>query len=458
MNRSVPAGLQCPKCAGDLIAANGTLRCVDCGAEFPFDDGIVDFVEGSAHTKLDDIDYNEFYRISEPAARGLIGGMQVAAGALWPTSLGRALEIGAGTGGATMGLVARSPFDHLTVTDISLKMLRLCRENLAAANLWRPDDISLVTYGATQRCFKPGSFDTCVGTAVLHHILDVRAFLADLSSFLAPRGIAFFVEPCFAFHRALVATLSEIVAALIRDGVPYDDLDIIRVCNWIAETRCNLLHQGDLEFLATREDKHMFESQRVKELARSAGFGETIPIPLSPDPTGEATTRTYLGQAGVSAAMMERICDGLSVYGADHMASLDAVDRSPSYLLYLRKAEEPAEAVRYFLSVSASHGEIAIKGWSYAPYDLQYLVLEQGGRTTRLPIWLPRPDVQAIMNAARAAPPANAICSGIDARIGCERGRWPLKLKLSVIDCDGRRHVLGDVVLDGPGAKTDVVR
>jgi SAM-dependent methyltransferase len=458
MNCSVPAAVQCPQCAGDLVAANRTLQCVDCGARFPYDDGIVDFVQGDAHTKLDDIDYNEFYRISEPAARSLIGGLQAVAGTLWPASLGRALEVGAGTGGATMGLVALSPFDHLTVTDISLKMLGLCRENLTAAKLWRPDDISLVAYGATKRCFKPGSFDTCIGTAVLHHILDVEAFLSDLSVFMAPRGIAFFLEPCLAFHSALVATLGDIVAALIRDGVPYDDRDVIRVCNWIAETRCNLLRQGDLEFLATREDKHMFEVNRVNALARSAGFAETIAIPASPDPTGVGTVRTYLGQADISAGMLERICNNLPTYGPRHLEQLEVGDQSPSYLLCFRKAGEPAEAVRCFLTVSASCSEISIVGWSYAPYDVRWLVLEHGVRTSRLPIWLPRPDVQAIMNATGAVPPANAICSGVDARVECVNSRWPLTLKLYAVGGDGGRNALGDVVLDSPGAKVDLIR
>jgi hypothetical protein len=86
-----------------------------------------------ARTKLDDIDYDAFYRINEQMARHLVVSMMQCAGERWPQSLGTVIEIGAGTGGATMGLATLSAFQHLVVTDISLKMLGLACVNV----IWR---------------------------------------------------------------------------------------------------------------------------------------------------------------------------------------------------------------------------------------------------------------------------------------------------------------------------------
>ena len=122
--------LQCPACAGKLTAAPTALICSQCGDRFLVEHAIIDFVRGSARTALDDIDYDDFYRVNKDGSYAQISSLIDQAGAWWPTALGRTLEIGAGTGGATMGLIAKAEISHLVVTDISAKMLRLCQTNL----------------------------------------------------------------------------------------------------------------------------------------------------------------------------------------------------------------------------------------------------------------------------------------------------------------------------------------
>ena len=47
-----------------LVTANA-LICSRCGDRVPIEDGVIDFVRGSARTLLDDIDYDDFYRVTK---------------------------------------------------------------------------------------------------------------------------------------------------------------------------------------------------------------------------------------------------------------------------------------------------------------------------------------------------------------------------------------------------------
>jgi ubiquinone/menaquinone biosynthesis C-methylase UbiE len=456
---------------------------MDCGAAISESDGIIDFVQDSARSALDDIDYDEFYSVSESKARKMIAQWKTRAGSRWPPDLGRTIEIGAGTGGATMGLVARAPFQHLVVTDISLKMLRQCRANLKKANLLRPHDMTFITYGATQKCFRPASFDSAIGSAVVHHITDVAAFLGDIALILKPKGVAIFIEPSLPFHRAIATMLADIVAQLIAEGVPYDDLNIIYMCNWISEIRCNLLHQGDIEFLATREDKHMFSRPQIVRLAESAGFSQATVTAYGFDATGESTLRGYLGQCKVAATMIDRVCAALPIFFPKYMAMLSPEDQTPTYLICLAKddppldrqgplessamtpkqySEQPCPAVHCYLTVQIADEdaqcEVKVDGWCFSPADLAWLVMDLEGTTQRFPIWLPRPDVQAVMNPDRKISPLNVLCSGVVGQVRSDKSTDIFDIALAVTTVDGIAIQLGHVTLTRQHPKAIVIQ
>jgi ubiquinone/menaquinone biosynthesis C-methylase UbiE len=459
------------------------LTCEECGAVILESDGIIDFVQDAARSTLDDIDYDKFYSISELNARTAIAQWKTSAGSRWPADLGCCIEIGAGTGGATMGLVAGAPFQHLVISDISLKMLRQCRVNLKKANLLRPYDMTFITYGATQKCFRPASFDSAIGSAVIHHITDVAAFLGDLAQILKPTGVAIFVEPSLPFHRAIVAMLADIVAQLIAEGVPCADPNIVYMCNWISEIRCNLLHQGDLEFLATREDKHMFSRPQITHLAQSAGFAQVAVTAHGLDASGEETLRIYLAQCKVAATMIDRVCAALPMYFQKYMAVLDPEDQSPSYLIYFSKNnsfpgnEVPLEipaipskqndeqlgpAVHCYLTVQiadeVAQRAVTVDGWCFSSTDLVWLVMDLDGTTQRFPIWLPRPDVQPVMNADRKVPPVNVLCSGVVGRVLLDRSTDVFDIALAVTTADEVSIPLGGVTLTGRQPKATVIQ
>jgi hypothetical protein len=57
--------LQCTQYGGKFLATANALICSRCGDRVPIEDGVIDFVRGSARTLLDDIDYDDFYRVTK---------------------------------------------------------------------------------------------------------------------------------------------------------------------------------------------------------------------------------------------------------------------------------------------------------------------------------------------------------------------------------------------------------
>lgn len=90
----------------------------------------------------------------------------------------------------------------------------------------------LLTYGATESPFRAASFDSCFGSSVVHHILAVGAFLADMVRLLRTGGVTFFVESNARFHRALLATLAAILMDMGHDEP--DNPGLALMANWLA--------------------------------------------------------------------------------------------------------------------------------------------------------------------------------------------------------------------------------
>jgi SAM-dependent methyltransferase len=105
---------------------------------------------------------------------------------------GRALEIGAGTGYFSLNLLRAGIVREATCSDISPGMLATLRENALRLGL----EVETVRTGAEMLPFADASFDLVLGHAVLHHLSDLPAAMAELHRVLAPGGtLAFAGEP-----------------------------------------------------------------------------------------------------------------------------------------------------------------------------------------------------------------------------------------------------------------------
>src|SRR5262249_9363809 len=191
---------QCPYCRVPLPAI---AVCPHCGRQYATADGILDFVGGRFDTKLDVASYDRDHDIDDDAAKLTYSRMKRIAEDRWPASFGSVVEIGCGTGLFSRELIARREAASAVLTDVSRGMLRLCRQHLDRRGLTRALPLQFATYSANEACFRDAAFDACIGTSVVHHIADVRGFLADMLRLLKPGGVACFTEPGFRYTRVM---------------------------------------------------------------------------------------------------------------------------------------------------------------------------------------------------------------------------------------------------------------
>lgn len=124
--------------------------------------------------------------------RQVLGKVTKALGERPGRPFGDALEIGAGTGYFSLNLLQQGLIERATATDISPGMLETLRESAARLGV----EVTTVASGAERLPFEDGSFDFVFGHAVLHHIPDLGAALAEFARVLRPGGrVAFCGEP-----------------------------------------------------------------------------------------------------------------------------------------------------------------------------------------------------------------------------------------------------------------------
>jgi hypothetical protein len=281
------------------------------------------------------------------------------------------------------------------------------------------------------------------------------------------------MEPNGHFHHALTATLAEIIADWMRHGsIGHPDLSLM--LNWMAEVHCNVANSGDLQVLAEREDKHQFTSAGFEAMAAAAGFTAARALACGSDRTGAETILIYLRQVGVSAETLQRVRVAWGSGRNPRFAALAPHDSTPSYLFWLEKGAPARRVVpapaqipsaraaeappRLWLMLTLHPGrkdpELAVDGWCVAEAPIRAVELTLLGRHIRLPVWRPRPDVQAAVNANGAYPPLHALCSGIDGRIVLEGvPAQPVQVAIHLVAEGEMRLPRGTVTLhpDGKG-------
>lgn len=103
--------------------------------------------------------------------------------------LGDLLELGAGGGTCTLGLLAGVPELSAVITDTSPAFLQLLRRKLAAAGIAAPRTRYATLAGEDLHRLPAASFDAVVIASALHHVWDWRACLAQAARVLRPGGV-----------------------------------------------------------------------------------------------------------------------------------------------------------------------------------------------------------------------------------------------------------------------------
>lgn len=440
----------CPLCRGALRPFSADyLVCQSCNEPVSVQDGVLDFVRGRFDTILDAEHYDETHRITDARVDRNYQAMKRFAGERWPAGLGSVLEVGCGTGLLSRALIGHGDARDIVLTDVSVGMLTTCRDQLAQRGLLGSVPVSFATYSSAENCFRDAVFDTCAGTSVLHHIPDVRGFLAAVFRCLKPGGRVFFMEPNLRFHRALMQTLADVMAQLLARDDAFS-ADRQKLVNILAEGRRAMLHQGDIAYLSDLEDKHMFIAEDFEQMGMELGFASAAALPCGNHPTGIAIVASLCGQLGIGDTVRKEVLELLPAYSTRYFANLSRRDLSSVFLLWLDKgigpqlrhfeAPVPTEETPYLqetppdpaggLPARWSFGleawptedglALRITGWCLVNADVSWVRVTLGGVTRETAVWRPRTDVQQVINGAGLYAAWNALCCGIETEIGFE--------------------------------------
>ncbi len=437
----------CPRCRGSLRPFNADyLACQTCNEPVSVQNGVVDFVRGRFDTMLDAGEYDETHGVDDDRAAQRYQAIQRFAGDRWPLSFGSVLEVGCGTGLFSRALLASGGARDAVLTDVSVAMLSACREQLAPRGLLGRIPVAFATYSGEENAFRDAVFDTVAGTSVLHHILDVRVFLGEVLRSLKPGGRAFFLEPNLRFHRALMHTLADVVAQLQSRSEGFSQ-DRQKLHNVLSEGRRAMLHQGDLAFLASLEDKHMFEAEPFELMGRELGFASTEALGCGVHSTGAAVISTLCSQLGVGDVVRREVMQLLPAYASRYIGLLSPRDQSSMFLLWLEKGvgpqqrsfrgPEPDEEADFLAEVPPQPAGglprlwslglearpiedgigLHLSGWCLVNADIRWLRVTLEGVACETPVWRPRPDVQNLVNRSGLYSAWNALCSGVDTEL-----------------------------------------
>ena len=435
---------QCAECHAPLIGAPDVgVMCDRCNGRVAVTDGILDFVTGDTGPLTEPGDYDALHGINEARSAARYRELRTLAAGHWPGVLGSVLEVGCGTGLLTRALIQGNEATDLVITDVSMPMLRATRGHLRAAGLLSVIPLTFATHAGTEPVFRDCVFDTIAGTSVLHHMPDVRAFLSNVFRWLKPGGRAFFTEPNVRYHRALGQTLADILALMHREDSRFSR-GRQTLLNVISQWRQGILHQGDLPYLATLEDKHMFAGDTFAMLGREIGFRRTLAIPVAYSPRGLGFVGRLCDQLKVDEPVRSTVLGLLPAFADRYLSLLSPTDQTGSFLFWLEKgtgpivrqfqgppapeAEPPANLPDAFhsgglrprwsfdLLASRVDGGIALRinGWCLANTDVRWVRVMMGETSRVAAVWLPRPDVPRAVDPHGVYASWNALCCGVD--------------------------------------------
>lgn len=130
----------------------------------------------------------------------------------------KVLEIGCGTGYFTKELAKTSA--HVTAIDISFDLLMMARQDIKYSNVIFKEE------NAYALSFPADSFDSVIGSSVLHH-LDIAKALAEFHRVLKKPGTIYFTEPNMINPQLIVQKNVPFLKKMMGES-----LDETALCRW----------------------------------------------------------------------------------------------------------------------------------------------------------------------------------------------------------------------------------
>jgi ubiquinone/menaquinone biosynthesis C-methylase UbiE/uncharacterized protein YbaR (Trm112 family) len=265
--------LCCPVCRGALcVLSERKWECKRCKNTFPLLEGVPSFLLADAlGSRLEEINYDEVHSIDARVISSI--------GTSWHNlicGLGKigenAVEIGAGTGALTLGLLEHRTFRVIVATDISLKFLQYLRRQGV-----HYQELAVIACDANNLNFCDGAFGVVLGRSILHHLVDYRATLESAFRILRPGGAAIFYEPLLQ-GKIFIALFAKLLleAEQKQGGKVFDKLERNKIAALVRHITKVKWYPQNRESLLKIEDKYIFDLDELSALARAIGFSEVV--------------------------------------------------------------------------------------------------------------------------------------------------------------------------------------
>jgi len=224
-----------------------------------------------AHNVLEEADYDRTHGVDPAHSLALASRYLNIAGASAETPV-KVLEVGCGTGNLTVGLDASPQVAGVLAVDISGPFLETTRDRLAAA-AQSSSRTALLCADLNDDVIAPESFDAIFGNSIIHHIFDVERLLTNLHKALKPGGVMIFNEPCQQGKSMISFLLGSIIT--MESGQPdrvFSDDDLYRMGAVLQIHKRELLARDNPAIKLEWEDKHIFETEAMADMAHRLGF------------------------------------------------------------------------------------------------------------------------------------------------------------------------------------------
>ena len=182
------------------------------------------------------------------------------------------LEVGAGGGTCSLGLVDAAGTAELLITDTSPAFLQIIRRKLAAQGVDPARTRFATLAGEDLGRLPPASLDAVVIASALHHVTDWRAFLADAAAVLRPGGVLVIQEPCREGNLMMGLALDVVLSPLwpAAAALSHEDHDRIDRC------RDSIYFLANSHIAKVGEDKHSFLVSELATAASTVGFTGSV--------------------------------------------------------------------------------------------------------------------------------------------------------------------------------------